>query len=176
MREDTAVGELSLQAIHEAQARIAGRVSRTPMFSSRTAARLIGDRTGVALGAGPAGDGTPRLFVKAEHLQVTGSFKPRGATNKVLTLSEDERARVLARLGARVSEDGTVRVVASDSRSQRQNRDRAEARLADLIRRALAVQKARRRTRTPRAAVEARLDQKRRQTERKRQRRWKGDE
>lgn len=89
-------------------------------------------------------------------------------------LTEDERARVVARLGARVSDEGTVRVVASDSRSQRQNRERAEARLADLIRRALTKRKARKRTRIPRGAVEARLEGKRRQSERKRQRRWKG--
>jgi ribosome-associated protein len=91
-------------------------------------------------------------------------------------LTEDQRARVVARLGARVSDEGTVRVVASDSRSQRQNRERAEARLADLIRRALAVRKARKRTRIPRAAIQARLEGKRRQGERKRQRRWKGEE
>jgi ribosome-associated protein len=91
-------------------------------------------------------------------------------------LTEDQRARVVARLGARLSEEGTVRVVASDSRSQRQNRERAEARLSDLIRRALALPKARKRTRVPRRAVEARLEGKRRHRERKRQRRWKGDE
>jgi len=91
-------------------------------------------------------------------------------------LTDDERTRAIARLGARVSDEGTVRVVASDSRSQRQNRERAEARLSDLIRRALAVPKARKRTRVPRGAVEARLEKKRHLRERKRQRRWKGDE
>ena len=91
-------------------------------------------------------------------------------------LSEDERQRVVTRLGARVSDEGTVRVVASDSRSQRQNRERAESRLSDLIRRALAVPKARKRTRVPRGAVEARLESKRRLGERKRQRRWKGED
>ena len=91
-------------------------------------------------------------------------------------LSDDERARVVARLGARLSDEGTVRVVASDSRSQRQNRGRAESRLGDLIRRALAVPKARKRTRVPRRAVEARLEGKRRHRERKRQRRLKADE
>jgi ribosome-associated protein len=91
-------------------------------------------------------------------------------------LTEDERTRVVARLGARVSEEGTVRVVASDSRSQRQNRERAEARLSDLIRRGLAVPKPRKRTRMPRGAIEARLEGKRKHRERKRQRRWKGDE
>ena len=92
------------------------------------------------------------------------------------SLTEEERTRVVARLGARVSDQGTVRVVASDSRSQRQNRERAESRLSDLIRRALAVPKARKRTRVPRGAVESRLESKRRRGERKRQRRWKGDE
>ena len=91
-------------------------------------------------------------------------------------LSDEERSRAMARLGSRVSEDGTVRVVASDSRSQRQNRERAEARLADLVRRALIVQKARKRTRTPRRAVEARLETKRRQRERKRDRHWRGED
>ena len=91
-------------------------------------------------------------------------------------LSEEERTRVIARLGGRVSDEGTVRVVASDSRSQRQNRERAESRLSDLIRRALAVPKARKRTRVPRGAVEARLDEKRRLRDRKRQRRWKSDD
>jgi len=91
-------------------------------------------------------------------------------------LSDDERARVVPRLGARLSEEGTVRVVASDSRSQRQNRERAEARLGDLIRRALALPKARKRTRVPRRAVEARLEGKRRHRERKRQRRLKADD
>ena len=91
-------------------------------------------------------------------------------------LSDDERTRVLARLGARVSDEGTVRVVASDSRSQRQNRERAETRLSDLLRRARAVPKARKRTRVPRGAVEARLEDKRRLRERKRRRRWKGEE
>jgi ribosome-associated protein len=91
-------------------------------------------------------------------------------------LTDEERSRALARLGSRVSDEGTVRVVASDSRSQRQNRERAEARLADLVRRALIVPKARKRTRTPRRAVEARLEAKKRQRKRKRDRRWHGED
>ena len=91
-------------------------------------------------------------------------------------LSDEERSRAMARLGSRVSEEGTVRVVASDSRSQRQNRERAEARLADLVRRALLLPKARKRTRTPRKAVEARLEAKKRTRDRKRERRWRGED
>ncbi len=34
-----------------------------------------------------------RLYLKAEHLQKTGSFKARGMMNRILTLSPDQRAR-----------------------------------------------------------------------------------
>ena len=56
---------------------------RTPMLSSRSAARAVEEKTGVRLAPGGTGDDA-RLFLKAEHLQVTGSFKARGATNRVL--------------------------------------------------------------------------------------------
>ena len=92
--------EIPLAAIEAAAARIAGRVERTPLLSSRTAARFVAERHGLLLGAGPAGDGVGRLFVKAEHLQVTGSFKPRGATNRVAQLTADERARGLITISA----------------------------------------------------------------------------
>lgn len=83
-------------------------------------------------------------------------------------LDEGERARVTARLAARLDADGRVRVVASDTRSQRQNRELAEQRLAELVRRALAVPKARKKTRPTRASVERRLEGKRRSSEKKR--------
>ncbi|HEU6445460.1 MAG TPA: pyridoxal-phosphate dependent enzyme [Gaiellaceae bacterium] len=50
---------------------IAGRLHRTPTFSSAT------------LG--------PRVFLKAELFQRTGSFKPRGVLNKLASLSPEER-------------------------------------------------------------------------------------
>lgn len=84
--------DLALADIHAAAERIGGRVARTPMLSSRTAARLVRDAHGVRMGDGPIHDGVARLFLKAEHLQVTGSFKSRGATNRVLTLTPEERA------------------------------------------------------------------------------------
>ena len=83
-------------------------------------------------------------------------------------LGEEQRARVVERLAARLDGEGNVRVVARDTRSQRQNREAAEARLADLVRRALAVQKKRRPTKPSRAAKAARLDDKRKQSEKKR--------
>ncbi|MGH2406955.1 MAG: pyridoxal-phosphate dependent enzyme [Candidatus Limnocylindrales bacterium] len=87
--------EIALADIEAAAARIAGRIQHTPLLESRTAGRLVAERTGVAPGDGGRGDGQPRVFVKAEHLQVTGSFKPRGATNRVMQLGPGERRRGL---------------------------------------------------------------------------------
>ena len=63
-----------------------------------------------------------------------------------------------------------MRVVASEMRSQRQNRIRAEERLADLIRRALIVRKKRKPTRRPRGADEARLASKKLHSKKKQER------
>lgn len=75
-------------------------------------------------------------------------------------LSEPARARVLAALASRVSAEGDVRVVASDTRSQKQNRELALERLAAMIHKALLVRKARKKTRPSRGAVERRLAEK----------------
>jgi ribosome-associated protein len=81
------------------------------------------------------------------------------------------RALILERLTGRLDAEGNVRIVASDSRSQRQNRERADARLTELLRGALLVKKKRRPTRPSRAAKEARLQEKRRRSTKKRDRR-----
>ena len=86
-------------------------------------------------------------------------------------LDDAQRDHVLARLASRLDGEGYVRVVASEFRSQRQNRDAAEERLADLLRRALHVPKKRKATKPTRAAKAKRLDEKRKHSEKKRQRR-----
>lgn len=81
------------------------------------------------------------------------------------------RNRALSRLSSRLV-DGVVTVVASEHRSQLRNREAAAARMAELLREAVAPPAApRRATRPTRAAVERRLADKRRRSERKRQRR-----
>ncbi len=82
-----------VEAILAAREVIAGRVHRTPILSSATAARVV-----LAAGGPAVAGGT--IHVKAEHLQVTGSFKPRGMTNKVASLSSDERRRGIVTLSA----------------------------------------------------------------------------
>lgn len=56
---------------------LAGRVHRTPVFSSATLSRLTG----------------ARVFLKAELFQRTGSFKPRGVLYKIDSLSAEEKKR-----------------------------------------------------------------------------------
>ncbi len=85
-------------------------------------------------------------------------------------LSEDQRAHLLDRLDSRLNTDGSVRIVASDMRSQRKNRDLAEEKLVDLVRRALVIPKKRRPTRPTKASKEARLEGKKRRSNTKRER------
>ncbi len=77
-RKDMSIDLLEWQArIVEARDRIRGVVRETP----------------VALIEGEARLGSARAYLKLEHLQRTGSFKLRGAANKVLSLSSDVAAR-----------------------------------------------------------------------------------
>jgi ribosome-associated protein len=87
------------------------------------------------------------------------------------TLTEEQRDRLLERLASRLDGEGRLRVVASDRRSQLQNREAATERLRDLVAAALAIPKPRKRTRPTRAAKAARLEAKRRRSALKRERR-----
>ena len=85
-------------------------------------------------------------------------------------LSDEQKQIVQERLASRISGDGVLRVVSSETRSQTQNRERAEARLVDLIRRALTPRKKRKPTRRPHSADEARLASKKLHSKKKRER------
>ncbi|HEY1951192.1 MAG TPA: alternative ribosome rescue aminoacyl-tRNA hydrolase ArfB [Gemmatimonadaceae bacterium] len=88
-------------------------------------------------------------------------------------LTEDQRALLQAKLRSRLTTDGSIRVVASDMRSQTRNRELAEERLAETIRRALIVPRRRKPTKPTRASTEARLESKKRHSDKKRHRRGK---
>ena len=90
-------------------------------------------------------------------------------------LTDEQRERVLQKLSSRLDGERNLRVVASDRRSQRQNRESAEERMAELVRQALIVPKKRRPTKPTRAAKQARLESKRRLSDKKRERRWRED-
>jgi len=67
---------ITLADVELAQARIAGRVRRTPLSESAALSRLSG----------------VELHLKLENLQFTGSFKERGAASRLLLLTPAERA------------------------------------------------------------------------------------
>ncbi len=71
------VSPLTLDDVLAARETIAGRVHRTPMFSSTTLSELTG----------------AHVHLKAELFQRTGSFKPRGVLNKLASLTPGDRAR-----------------------------------------------------------------------------------
>src|SRR5215510_13534048 len=72
---DTA--RLTLDQIEAAARRLDGRIHRTPVITSRS----LDEATGHT------------VFFKCENLQRAGAFKIRGALNKVLALSSEERSR-----------------------------------------------------------------------------------
>ncbi len=82
----TAERLVGLEEIDAARRRIEGLVHRTPILWSTTAARVL-TRSG---GPRIADD---RVYLKAEHLQKTGSFKARGLANRIATLSPEQRGR-----------------------------------------------------------------------------------
>jgi len=68
---------LTLDHIQQAQARIAGRIHRTPIMTSQSFNQVAGCE----------------VFFKCENVQRAGAFKIRGATNKILSLAETEKKR-----------------------------------------------------------------------------------
>ncbi len=90
---DPGTHDIALSELEAARARISGVVHRTPLLSSTTAAAWTTTATGVRL----ADD---RLYLKAENLQKTGSFKARGMSNRIMTLSPEAASRGAITLSA----------------------------------------------------------------------------
>lgn len=77
MLTKTGLAEPDIDDIRAAAKRIAGSVIRTPMLKSRTLSEIVG----------------AEVWLKFENLQFTAAYKERGALNKLLQLSEEERRR-----------------------------------------------------------------------------------
>jgi len=75
---------VTIADIENARRTIAGQVFRTPMLPAPKLSGLTG----------------AEVFVKYENLQVTNSFKERGAVNKLASLGADERARGVIAMSA----------------------------------------------------------------------------
>jgi ribosome-associated protein len=130
---------------------------------------------------------TPRLTIPASELAISfaRSGGPGGQNvNKVASkvelrwnpttsaaLSYDDRALLLARLGNKLTTDGTLIVTSTLTRDQIKNRDDAESKLALILRAALHRDKPRRDTKPTRASKRRRVADKRHRSEIKRNRR-----
>ena len=96
-----------------------------------------------------------------QHVNKTSSriairFRVAGSPS----LPPEAKARLLDKLAARIAADGSIRVVAQDSRSQHANRRAAMARLEALLAKALERAAPRVPTRVSRAAKARRVDEK----------------
>lgn len=101
-----------------------------------------------------------------QHANVTASrIEAVFEVENSLALTEAQKARIIRKLGP------VVTAVSQDARSQTRNRELALERLQAKLGDALAVRRRRRPTRPSRAAKQRRLDRKRRQAEKKRDRR-----
>ena len=110
---------------------------------------------------GPGGQNVNKL-----ETRVTLRFDLAGSG----ALSEEQKARLRERLATRITRDGILQVTSQRHRSQGANREAAGARFAELLRENLREETPRRKTRPSRAAKARRLDAKRRQGRRKRER------
>lgn len=86
-------------------------------------------------------------------------------------IDDVQRARLLAKLASRLDQEGWLRVVSAESRSQLRNREAARERLLALVEKAVALPKPRHKTKTPRVERKKRLEAKRRHGELKAARR-----
>lgn len=116
------------------------------------------------------GPGGQHVNTSSTRVEVT--WRPAAST----ALSDAQRVRVLQRLEPKLDGAGALRVVNAETRSQLQNRLRAEARLVDLVRAALVVPRVRVATKPTRSSKERRLGEKKKHARRKRDRRLRDDD
>jgi ribosome-associated protein len=110
---------------------------------------------------GPGGQNVNKL-----ETRVTLRFDLAGSPS----LGEEQKARLRERLATRITRDGVLQVTSQKHRTQAANREAAMERFAELLRENLREEPPRKKTRPSRAAKARRLDAKRRQSQRKRER------
>ena len=85
-----------------------------------------------------------------------------------LPLTDEQKQLVRSRLQGRITRAGVLRVTSQAERTQLANRDRALARMEELLRDALVERVKRKKTRTPKQQKQRRLEEKKRRAETKR--------
>jgi threonine dehydratase len=82
---------VNIDSIRAARERISQRIHRTPVITSRQFNQLVGKE----------------VFFKCENLQRAGAFKIRGATNKIQSLTEEQKSRGVVAFPVRQSRTGS---------------------------------------------------------------------
>jgi ribosome-associated protein len=85
-------------------------------------------------------------------------------------LTPEQKARILDKLQSRLSSTGILTIVSQESRSQLQNRDLVMVKLDELLRKAFATVKRRKKTKPTKASSQRRLESKKRASEKKQRR------
>ncbi len=85
-------------------------------------------------------------------------------------LQPEQKTRILQRLQSRLSSGGVLTIVSQESRSQLQNRDLVMIKLDELLQKAFAPVKKRRKTKPTKASSQRRLESKKRDSEKKQRR------
>ena len=111
--------------------------------------------------SGPGGQNVNKLATKIQM---------RVDLGLILGFEGDDLARVRTFLASRLDADGRLLVMSQETRDQARNREDCAAKVAELIRAALFRPKARRRTKPTFASKQRRVEEKRRRSERLRQR------
>jgi len=117
--------------------------------------------------SGPGGQNVNKVSTAVEL-----RFDPSQST----ALASDVRERLRALAGSRMTADGVLMIDARRHRTQAQNREDARERLAELVRQALVKPRRRRTTKPGKAAVERRIETKKRRSNTKRGRERIGEE
>lgn len=112
--------------------------------------------------SGPGGQNVNKTSTKAQLRWNVGRSR---------AFSDEQKAVIRAHAAARLNADGDIVIASQASRSQSQNRDDAVRRLQELVASALAPAKERKPTKVSKAQKRARLDEKRRTSDKKSARR-----
>ena len=92
---------LTTDLIYEARERITPRIHRTPVVTSRQFNEVAGKQ----------------VFFKCENLQRAGAFKIRGATNKIQSLTDEEKSRGIVAFSSGNHAQARLRFAAPPTRS-----------------------------------------------------------